>query len=677
MLELAWEPMKETPDKRLVRTYRPDIDGIRAIAVLSVVLYHASEHLLPGGFTGVDIFFVISGYLIGGHIYSEISRGTFSFFDFYRRRAKRILPAFYLVLSLVFVLSVVLLTPVEIKVLATSAISSLLSASNVYFYRRLGDYFVTAASFNPLLMTWSLGVEEQFYVIAPLIIVSLNRIHRKFVLPSILILSLLSFAIAVRKIDAYPSYVFYLLPSRAWELGAGVFLALGELTWGNGLSKKWSQIVSVLGLALLILPMYLLAPSTPFPGAAALPSVIGTSLVIMTPRSWFNGTVLSFAPAVFLGRISYSWYLLHYPILVFMGVLSGRKMSSLVTMIAVLLSLVAAVLSYYLIEQPFRNSRRLSKPLLIRYATVTIVFLLAFTFLRQSGWTLNGRYPEVSQFSEGQSNSCIVDYNVDEPELSKACYDAADTRPAAVIWGDSHSAALAPVLRQIAANQGYALVQMSKSSCLPVIGAAIAVANHPNEARNCMHFNNEVLRLTLANRHVRVVIMTGVWTSPFKRYGGNTLIGDEGSQGVSSASDSVRKLFSVSLANAVRPLCDAGIKVVLIDDVPVFSFDPLMRYRTSVIPARRWMASMLGEYHNDMGFAAPDQSQAADTATELMKSVQLQFPGVELIDLRSVLCREHDSCHYFAEGKLFYRDPNHVTVDGAKYALRGFSLPIL
>jgi peptidoglycan/LPS O-acetylase OafA/YrhL len=667
--------VRELSDGQPERTYRPDIDGVRAIAILSVVIYHASEHLLPGGFTGVDIFFVISGYLIGGHIYSEIRAGTFSFLSFYKRRAKRILPAFYLVLALVFIASVVLLSPSEIKVLAMSAISSLLSASNIYFYRRLGDYFVTTGSFNPLLMTWSLGVEEQFYALAPLLMVLVARIRRGLLLPSIMVVTVLSFALAVHQLSRYPNYAFYLLPTRAWELGVGVTLALSELTRGYRLTKTWTQIVSILGLALMLIPMYALAPSTPFPGASALPSVIGAALVIMTPGSWINATILASSPFVFIGRISYSWYLMHYPILIYMGVLPGWEMSSLITILAVLISLVAAILSYYLVEQPLRASARPAKPLLFRYAGVTIAFLLAFAFLRESSWTPN-RYPQISRYEEAQALSCNADYGVDEPDLSRTCYNTADSRPAVVLWGDSHSSMLAPVLRQIANSQGYNFVQMSKSSCLPIIGSALSVTNYPNEVRNCIHFNDEVLRLALFDKRVRIVLMTGVWSSPFGR-GANPFDCDKGREGGSCVSGGVAYVFSDSLANAIRPLRNAGIKVMLIDDVPIFAFDPLLRYRTSIIPARHILASVLGEYSNDMGLSTPDRSLAAETATELMKNTGLQFPGLELIELKSTFCNEQNYCAYMADGKLLYKDTGHLTNDGAKYALREFKLPNL
>jgi len=215
------------------RSYRSDIDGIRAIAVSSVVLYHAGVPICSGGFSGVDIFFVISGYLIGGHIFSELRAGTFSFLRFYKRRAKRILPAFYAVLVFTILASLFFLSPYENHLFALSAVAATLSGSNIFFLRYLHDYFNAGTSYHPLLMTWSLGVEEQFYAVIPLLMVLLARIRRSLLLPAIFAVCILSFLFAWHQVAIHPSEAFYLLPERAWELGVGVALAVMEQTRGT------------------------------------------------------------------------------------------------------------------------------------------------------------------------------------------------------------------------------------------------------------------------------------------------------------------------------------------------------------------------------------------------------------------------------------------------------------
>jgi peptidoglycan/LPS O-acetylase OafA/YrhL len=355
--------------------YRPDIDGLRALAILSVVLYHAGVPRITGGFTGVDIFFVISGYLIGGQIYSELHAGSFSYLSFYRRRAKRILPAYFAVLIFILLAALVLLSPMEAAQTARSAFAATLSASNVLFWAT-ANYFAPKTELNPVLMTWSLGIEEQFYAIIPLLMVLLARFRRNLLLPAVLAICALSFFFAWSLLGRYPMLVFYLLPARAWELGAGVALAAAELCRkNNALPAPAAQLLSLIGLGSMLVPVYLLTAATPFPGPAALPSVFGTALVIAVPASWINRRLLSLPQLVFIGKVSYSWYLWHWPLLALLRVLYDGTPPRAASLVTVAAALAVAVLSYYLIEQPFRRSAWPPIPLLLRYAVAGGVLL--------------------------------------------------------------------------------------------------------------------------------------------------------------------------------------------------------------------------------------------------------------------------------------------------------------
>jgi peptidoglycan/LPS O-acetylase OafA/YrhL len=652
--------------------YRPDIDGVRAIAVLSVVLYHAGVPWLTGGFTGVDIFFVISGFLIGGHIYSEQRAGTFSFLRFYQRRAKRILPAFYVVISFAVLAAVVLLSPFEANNFTKSAIAAILSASNIYFLHG-SNYFQSANEFKPLLMTWSLGVEEQFYLVIPLLMVLLARIRRGLLFPAILLVCALSFAYAWRELAVHPDVVFYLLPARAWELGVGVAFAASKLK-GRSLSPKWTQPASAVGLALMLAPMYLLTSATPFPGPAALPSVLGTALVIATPNSWINQRLLSLPPLSFIGRISYSWYLWHWPLLSFLRVATGGPLPPGAVALAVLASFAAAVLSYYFIEQPFRKSSRAPAPLLLRYAAVSVAFLLVCGIL----WVSHGlprRYPTLPQEAEKTPDPCLVDYGSVKPNLSSLCYAASDPRPSVVLWGDSHAAALAPALRETSNTQGYNFIQINKSSCLPLQAAALFLSDHPLVARECIRFNNEVLKLIAGDPRIRVVVMAGRWADPFRDGNIYPLVSDLVQERELSSTDSVRGAFVQSLALSIRTLQEAGKKVIVVDDVPNFNFDPLLRFRSAQIPARHLMAVWLGAGIGDQGLAPPAFLPAASMSTKLLSQTQEKLSGVELIDLKSKFCNSQNLCAYIDGDRLLYSDSHHVTPDGARYALQRFRLP--
>ncbi len=667
-----------------VRSYRPDIDGLRAIAILSVVLYHAGVPLFTGGFTGVDIFFVISGYLIGGHVFCELRTNTFSYLRFYQRRAKRILPAFIVVLAFTILAGLILLSPFETCQLGKSAVAATLSASNIYFWLK-NNYFATKSELDPLLMTWSLGVEEQFYAVLPLFMVLLARFRRNLLLPTILAVCSFSLLFAWYELEKHPMMVFYLLPARAWELGVGLVLAVLELSRRrSSLYPGLSQLVSLGGFLLMLAPMFMLTAESFFPGVAALPSTLGAAMIIAVPASWINRQLLSLAPLVFLGRISYSWYLWHWPILAYLRVVSGRKLPAVDAFVAIAVSFVAAVLSFYLIEQPFRQSARAPLPLLIRYAIVSGAVLAVCAGL----WLSHGapeRYPALASVETTEnvqhSEPCLADYGIDTPDLSPRCYDAISARPLVALWGDSHSAALAPGVRSVATAQGYGLVQLNKSSCLPLAGATRYMPLHPMHAAECLRFNNKALAVIGTDPQVRIVILAGAWAACLHRnWPDGWLTVDLVSERQPPTIEATKQLFIDALTDLVRSLRADGKQVIVLDDVPSFDFDPVARVRISNIPARQVLAKWLGSPDiADSGFASPgDVSRdlaSAVLATSLLQQTLAALPGAALVDLKRALCNGSGQCSYREGSELFYIDNHHLSPDGARHALRNFRLP--
>jgi len=661
------------------RAYRTDIDGIRSLAILSVVLFHAGAPGLSGGFTGVDVFFVLSGYLIGGHIFGELQAGRFSYLRFYQRRAKRILPAFYVVLAFILAGTLVLLTPLNAYHTARSAFTATLSVSNFEFWQHSG-YFSPGSEFNPLLMTWSLGVEEQFYVVIPLLMVLLARVRRGWVLPSILAVCAGSFAYAVAMLPSYPSMVFYLLPSRAWELGVGVALAVIELSLGRYAKKgPLTEAMSAAGLLAVVLPFALLNKTTPFPGAAALPSVLGTALLLAVPQSWINRRLLSLPPLVFIGRISYSWYLWHWPMLAFLRVMYGKPILPVtVGLGAVALALGAAILSYFVIEQPFRRSKRAPGPLLVRYALVTVVCLAASAVIAK-GHGFPGRYPVLSRMEtiteERGSDACLVDDGVAAPNLAPACYDRSDARPLVALWGDSHSGAIAPGMRAAAERSGYGFVQLGKLACMPLLGAVRYTPELPRETAECIQFNERTLAVLRGDPRIRVVVLSGFWANPFRlnAAGGEEtwLTPDEAHERQVPTREAERALFTRALAETIRELQTAGKKAVVLGDTPAFTFDPIWKVSTSAVPAERWLVEWLHVPDGgDTGDAAPGYLESDAYADAAIRETLGAIPGAALVELKPSLCVSADRCLYRQGESLFYADDHHLTPDGARYALR-------
>jgi peptidoglycan/LPS O-acetylase OafA/YrhL len=634
--------------------------------------------MISGGYSGVDIFFVISGYLIGGHIFSELRSGTFSFLGFYRRRAKRILPAFYVVLAFTILARFFFLSPFENHLFALSAVSASLSVSNIFFLRYLHDYFNAGTSYHPLLMTWSLGVEEQFYAVIPLLMVLLSRIRRSLLLPAILAVCILSFLLAWQQVSLHPSDAFYLLPERAWELGIGVALAVMEQTRRTlSLPAPLAHLLGTTGFILMLFPIFLLNANMPFPGPAALPSVLGTAMVIAFPDSWINRRLLSLPLLVFIGRISYSWYLWHWPLLCYLRIASWDHVPAYAALTAVVCSLAAAILSYYFIEQPFRRSRCTPGPLLLRYAVASACMLALCSAI----W-VSSKIPHFPQMFpllaktdhdiwSPQSSFCMPEgYQLN---LSRACYNPSETRPSVALWGDSHSAALAPGLRSIAEEHGYGFVQVSHSLCAPLSGAAPYDPQTPLDARQCIQFNRQALELLCNDAHVRMVFLVGMWSLNAKE--GWVYSGSAHDREI-LAPDAANALFRRSLTATIQSLHAAGKQVVVMGDVPFFSVDPLMKFRTSHIPARHalsmWMHS---DVAIDTGIGdSRNEEQTAIINTQLRNVID-GFEGVSLIDLRSKFCHDGNECIYRIGDQMLFRDPNHLTPLGARYALSDYKLP--
>jgi len=660
------------------RSYRPDIDGIRSIAILSVVLYHAGLPAISGGFTGVDIFFVISGYLIGGHIFAEARTGSFSFQRFYQRRAKRILPAFYVVLLFTTLVALVLLSPGEATVFGRYAFSATLSGSNIFFWHYL-DYFDHRSALHPLLMTWSLGVEEQFYAVIPLLMVLLARIRRSLMLPAILAACALSFALAWWELGSHPLNVFYLLPERAWELGIGVALAVKELTRKSVSAPAWlANLLSLVGTTMVFAPMFLLNGGSAFPGPSALPSVLGTALIIATPSSWISQKLLSLPPLVFIGRVSYSWYLWHWPMLSYLRICGGGELPATAGWLAIAASLGAATLSYHVVEQPFRNSKRAPGPLLLRYALVSLLILAVCAGL----WLSNGlprRLPQLAEVDrEARASThdpCLAGH--DKMNLGAPCYEAAGSRPAVALWGDSHSAALAPALRELAQAQGYDFFQLGHAGCLPLTGAANYTADNPPGAAECMRFNGRALSVIENDPRIRFVVLAGRWTdgvlAPEKVH---WLVSDLGHPEAVPSEAASRALFEQSLATSLQGLISARKQVLLIGDVPNFDFDPMMRFRSARIPARRALAAWMGEPSaNDPGRATAGNLEMAAQARSQVKLALQGFGDVQLFDPTAELCDTSNQCAYREGEHPYYFDSQHLTREGARRALRGFRFP--
>jgi peptidoglycan/LPS O-acetylase OafA/YrhL len=366
--------------------YRPEIDGLRAIAVAAVILFHAGFALFRGGFVGVDVFFVISGFLITSIIVEELKTGRFSVLRFYERRARRILPALFTVMAACIPFAYRLLSPDGLKDFAQSLAAICLFASNILFWGESG-YFDTQAELKPLLHTWSLAVEEQFYVVFPLLLLAAWRVGRRFLLVLIGVIAVSSFIVSVDEVRNFPSAAFYLLPSRAWQLLVGAVASFVAEGWWNATARHrfarlTGEAIGWVGMTMILFALFLFDARTPFPGPHAAVPTLGTALVLLAATDRTRvGRMLAWGPLVGLGLISYSAYLWHQPLFAFT---KHALLADLPTDLAIVLcvtTLVLGCLSWRYVEQPFRDRNRMSRGAVFGLSAVGMLAFITLGFV--------------------------------------------------------------------------------------------------------------------------------------------------------------------------------------------------------------------------------------------------------------------------------------------------------
>lgn len=455
--------------------YRAEIDGLRAIAVLSVVIFHLSETFLPGGFVGVDVFFVISGYLISKHILSDVTASRFSFKSFYLKRARRILPALYGVILFTVLLGIFLLVPEDIKSTSRSALAAIFYKANYHFARDV-DYFAPITRQLPLLHLWSLSVEEQFYFIFPIILVlmakpkALRENYKKYLLGILFLIFLASVISAEYGLDqkSLRKWTFYSLTSRASELLIGAFLAVTNLKVRN---KVWAETLAVAGLIALTLTVFFIDQKVRFPGLVALIPCLATACIILAhaENKTFVGRVLTLPPMVFFGLISYSLYLYHWPLIAFFKrPTSNYSLELLQAGVIFLASVGLAFLSWRFIELHFRkpNTDSINKALakIFLGPTIGIFATLHFVFYIQA------KLPYVDYEKMGKAFHYL--------DLEKFCHNRFDEKscifgdatkpPKILLLGDSHAGHYQPFLDEVGRAQKFSFVARSVDGCFPV-----------------------------------------------------------------------------------------------------------------------------------------------------------------------------------------------------------------
>jgi peptidoglycan/LPS O-acetylase OafA/YrhL len=611
--------------------WRQHIDGLRAISVLAVVFYHS--RFISGGFVGVDVFFVISGFLISKIIYAEIkSHGKFRIISFYERRARRILPVFVIVTAATVITGYFLFLPDDFAVLGRSAMYASGFSANLFDYRTSG-YFDEEADTYPLLHFWSLGVEEQFYIAFPVIVLLIWKLAPRLIGATIFLIAVASLALAEICVRTQPAAAFYLTPQRAWELMAGCMLALPGFPFLN--QRLPREIVSAAGLGLILFAALSYGNETPFPGLTAVVPVAGAASIIWgcEGRQTFVGALLSLKPLRYLGLWSYSIYMIHWPIIVFARVLRPFSDGRL-DVIIVLASIGLGCLSYFFVEAPFRKPRQiLSRRSLFEVSLASLLALAGSGLIIE---TANGfpdwlpkevrtvlAYNDYEFFSLYRHGVCFLVIPKQWKDLKPDCLPTG--RPSALLWGDSHAAHFYAALKDRFPD--VSMLQANMSACPPIVGLPHA------DLPNCKSFNQLVLDWTMANKP-DVVILSAGWP---------------------------RNRDTVSLLDGtVKPLLSVGLPVIIFGETPNY------RHRVPDILARRLL-------RGDHDIRAEDE-YTDDTIRldRYMKSRYGSMQGVRYISFQDAFCLGSECPLATESGIPIYWDNDHFTREGADLVVKHF-----
>lgn len=609
-----------------------------------VIIFHTHALGVSGGFVGVDIFFVISGYLITRIIYGEMKEGQFSFLHFYERRIRRIFPALFAMLFVTTIVAGLLMMPLEFKGVGETLSATALFYSNILFWQQAG-YFDTSGILKPFLHTWSITIEEQFYLLFPLYLLIVYKYMRPLLIPLTLLGMALSFALGLWTLSiGKDTATFYLLPTRAWQFLVGGILALGCIP--NLKNAAFNNICSVLGLGLICAAAFFLLDNTSrFPGINALYPTIGAALLIYSAmhKETFVSKLLSLKPIVFIGKISYSLYLWHWPVIVFASYYMMRDPSEIEAIGLILFCLILSYFSWKFIEQPFRvrNKTYNRKALFGLSALAITLFASAGYYISKSDGIpsrFNDEILGLAYVHKGPQTELIKISG--EPWVLKKIGDKTN-EPSFLIIGDSHANAVSGGIHEVALSQNISGILIKQPGCIPTLDIT------PNElSAECSAFN-KFTRNYMKDLNIDHIVLIARW-SVYPKWISKT--------SVHGGNEQSRARTSQLLNQTIQTYQKKGIKVTLVSEVPRMpkTLAPSILGRNLYLHGERTDEKLTKKQHLEyQKFALPILESAA------------RENGITLIHPYKTLC-PNEYCDAVKDGKNLYYDDDHLSTYGAK-----------
>lgn len=611
--------------------YRADVDGLRAVAVVSVLLFHGGIAVLSGGYVGVDVFFVISGFVIATKLAEEIEERKFSIANFYVRRIRRILPALVFIVLGSYAAALVFFLPDAMADFSKSVIATATFLSNMYFWKNSG-YFETAALDRPLLHTWSLAIEEQFYIVIPIVLFFLMTRARRWAFAIFALSAAASLGLSIFVTDKAPTANFFVLPTRAWELLLGVLVALAP--WAPPSNRTLREAIALGAIGLIAFAIFTYSSATPFPGLAAVAPTFGTAALIYLGKKGaptFVASGLAQRPMVGVGLISYSLYLVHWPILVFARYALLRDLQGWEIAAAITASFVLAYISYRYIETPFRRPRHPVSRSTLFWRTGAVlagVCTLGFAGVVTKGASaLHPRFANVAQAAENApdfwlTGRCFLENQPAQDWAGNACLRVTGHAKSAILWGDSFAAQYVPGLIANGKKLSRNIVEYTFAGCPPIL-------SYSSYARpSCHDFNARIFDIA-------------------RRYHADTIV-------LSARWDEMRERGFGGLSATIAKLRAQGLQVFVIGQSPMFAFDvKVLDFRGAGKEAdgdARWYLSFARGFNEDIRAASA---------------------GAHFIDPLPAFC-DSELCTYDTKAGLLFADYGHFSPSGSDLAVKSY-----
>ncbi len=640
--------------------YRADIDGLRAIAVLSVLFYHTGIPLFSGGFAGVDVFFVISGYLITTIIVKEIDAKEFSLAKFYAGRIRRIFPALFIVMIFTLITSLILFDAENFKQFGQSLFAASFFFANILFWNQSG-YFDAPSSLKPLLHVWSLSVEEQYYIVFPILVVFLSSHFRRKPPFFLISFTIISFLLSIYAMSyGKTSSAFYLPHLRIWELLCGSILAFK--LFPKPKNHSLAKILGLSGLALISFAVFYYTTDTNFPGWSALPPVLGSILIIHSDAqhtSWAN-KILSSRHLVFIGKISYSLYLWHWPIIVFGKYFIIRLPTAYEMAGLIFLSLIASVISWKFIETPFRTRSIENTTQLFSYASISmlVMSLIGLSIYFNNGFPQRIKEIPVNTTTQSEFNWRKCDYTENiHGSTPPICLVGKNTsNPVFLLWGDSHAFSLAPGIHISALKNNVQGSFTFMSSCPPALDIRFRKGGG-----DCMQFNDAVFNYIKNNPSIKTIILTSEWAaytdeSTSENSNENEIFLIKRDFKYQDPPLTNTEVFKFGIDQTIDKILKLGKDIVIVSQIPNIGYD---------VPSAYSIAKRTGRDINEI--IAPTRAEYLQknlNTIHMLQGIHEKYK-IQIIHPEDLLCAK--TCSVVAQNQAIYGDSHHLSTFGSQY----------